>query len=323
MAIDPDRLETITATGKVQIPLRDLPTSVASPADGLLLFIEDIFLNLVARQIGSVSLDSIERSITGSGDSAQLNWSDYDEPGNKYTSGDIEHPLNLIYASYAAFLHLASGTLVDLRQFGDPILYLFVCGFVLFDILAWVDSGSVIPRRFLNTKGQRLIVREHLMSYGRLKGRTTIARQSQLSHSSYQRDFASEIPRTAWSIFKTRGSPNETNWPNVEPVELPHILPNSSSSTQEHEVDTKTRISPETMSPTPVNLINRSLVYEPSGRLRPFKALTHPWFTSEPPLLLPDDFSVSCIHGETPTSLSWGEKSLGEWILDVHPSGAI
>lgn len=81
----------------------------------LLLFIEDIFLNLVARQIGSVSLDSIERSITGSGDSARLNWSDYDEPGNKYTSGDIEHPLNLIYASYAAFLHLASGTLIDLR----------------------------------------------------------------------------------------------------------------------------------------------------------------------------------------------------------------
>ncbi|KAG2091193.1 uncharacterized protein F5147DRAFT_780074 [Suillus discolor] len=44
-------------------------------------------------------------------------------------SGDIEHPPNLIYASYAAFLHLASGTLVDLKwvaffgaaMFGFPV----------------------------------------------------------------------------------------------------------------------------------------------------------------------------------------------------------
>ncbi|KAG2144672.1 kinase-like domain-containing protein [Suillus bovinus] len=141
----------------------------------------------------------------------------------------------------------------------------------------------------------------------------------------------------AWSIFKTRGSPNETNWPsflslpdanklsfiNVEPVELCSILPNLSSSTQQHEVDTKTHIPPETMLPTPVDLIHRFVVYEPSRRLRPSKALTHPWFTSEPPLLLPDDFPVGCIHGEAPTSLHWGAKSLGEWISDVHPSGAI
>ncbi|KAG1879663.1 kinase-like domain-containing protein [Suillus tomentosus] len=141
----------------------------------------------------------------------------------------------------------------------------------------------------------------------------------------------------AWSIFKIRGSPNETNWPsflnlpdanklsfiNVEPVDLPSILPNFPSSTQQHEVDTKTHIPPETMSPTPVDLIHRFLVYEPSQRLRPSRALTHPWFTSEPPLLLPDDFPVSNIPGEAPISLSWGAKSLGEWLSDVHPSGAI
>lgn len=137
----------------------------------------------------------------------------------------------------------------------------------------------------------------------------------------------------AWSIFKTRGSPNETNWPSflslpdanklsfidVESVELPSILPNFPSSTQQHEVDTKTHMPPETMSPTPVDLIHRFLVYEPSQRLRPSKALTHPWFTSEPPLLLPDDFPAPSAHGEVSISLSRGEKSLGEWLSDVHP----
>ncbi|KAG2364797.1 kinase-like domain-containing protein [Suillus spraguei] len=81
----------------------------------------------------------------------------------------------------------------------------------------------------------------------------------------------------AWSIFKIRGSPNETNWPSflslpdadklsftdVEPVDLFSILPNFPPSAQQHEVDTKTHMPPETMSPTPVDLIHRFLVYEP------------------------------------------------------------
>ncbi|KAG1748815.1 kinase-like protein, partial [Suillus occidentalis] len=106
----------------------------------------------------------------------------------------------------------------------------------------------------------------------------------------------------AWSIFKTRGSPNETNWPSfltlpdanklsfvdVEPVDLCSILPNFPLSAQQYEVDTKTHVPPEIMSPTPVDLVHRFLVYEPSQRLRPSEALTHPWFTSEPLLLLPD-----------------------------------
>ncbi|KAG2138005.1 kinase-like protein [Suillus clintonianus] len=137
----------------------------------------------------------------------------------------------------------------------------------------------------------------------------------------------------AWSIFKTRGSPNETTWPsflslpdanklsfiNAQPVDLPSILPNLPSSAQQHEVDTKTHMPPEAMLPTPVDLIHRFLVYEPSQRLRPSKALTHPWFTSEPPLLLPADFPVSSAHGEASISLGWGGKSLGEWLSEVHP----
>ncbi|KAG1895108.1 uncharacterized protein F5891DRAFT_1254123 [Suillus fuscotomentosus] len=155
----------------------------AAPCDVLGTSVEDIFLNLTAHQTGSVSLDSAERSISSSdmltGDSlfarqaalpslagpTMMNLATnilYNRASN--TSGDIEHPPNLIYASYAAFLHLASGTLVDLKwaaffgaamdralisclvwlsrsimRFGGPILYLLVYGFVLFGILLWVD----------------------------------------------------------------------------------------------------------------------------------------------------------------------------------------
>jgi cyclin-dependent kinase 8/11 len=140
-----------------------------------------------------------------------------------------------------------------------------------------------------------------------------------------------------WSMCKIRGSPNEINWPSflslpgankltfmtVEPIDLASVLPNLASSAQQHEVDTKTHIPPETMSPSPVDLIYRFLVYEPSRRLCPSKALTHPWFTSEPPLLLPDDFPASSIPDGASISLSWGAKSLGQWLSDVHPSGAI
>ncbi|KAG2755205.1 P-loop containing nucleoside triphosphate hydrolase protein [Suillus brevipes Sb2] len=47
---------------------------------------------------------------------------------------------------------VTAASLGDITRYGGPILYLFVYGFVLFGILVWVDSGSIIPRRFLNTK---------------------------------------------------------------------------------------------------------------------------------------------------------------------------
>jgi len=135
----------------------------------------------------------------------------------------------------------------------------------------------------------------------------------------------------AWSIFKTRGSPNQANWPSflslpdatklsfidVQPVDLPSILPNLPSSAMQYDVNTKTHMPPETMSPTPIDLIHRFLVYEPSQRLRPSKALTHPWFSSEP-LLIPDDYPPPSSQGDSMT-LSWGGKSLGGWLSDVYP----
>jgi ABC-type transport system involved in cytochrome bd biosynthesis fused ATPase/permease subunit len=51
---------------------------------------------------------------------------------------------------------VTAASLGDITRYGGPILYLFVYGFVLFGILVWVDSGSIIPRRFLNTKGRRI-----------------------------------------------------------------------------------------------------------------------------------------------------------------------
>ncbi|KAG1843236.1 hypothetical protein C8R48DRAFT_780755 [Suillus tomentosus] len=114
----------------------------AAPCDVLGTSVEDIFLNLTAHQTGSVSLDSAERSISSSGEPSldaalpsltgptMMNLATnilYNRASN--ASGDIEHPPNLIYASYAAFLHLASGTLVDLKwvaffgaaMFGFPV----------------------------------------------------------------------------------------------------------------------------------------------------------------------------------------------------------
>ncbi|KAG1779604.1 hypothetical protein EV702DRAFT_965686 [Suillus placidus] len=51
---------------------------------------------------------------------------------------------------------VTAASLGDVMRYGGPILYLFVYGFVLFGILVWVDSGSIIPRRFLNTKGRQV-----------------------------------------------------------------------------------------------------------------------------------------------------------------------
>lgn len=39
-----------------------------------------------------------------------------------------------------------------MSRFGGPIVYLIVYAFVLFGILVWVDSGSVLPRRFSSSR---------------------------------------------------------------------------------------------------------------------------------------------------------------------------
>ena len=43
---------------------------------------------------------------------------------------------------------VTASSLGDISRYGGPILYLFLYAFVLFDILVWVDSGSIIVRKF-------------------------------------------------------------------------------------------------------------------------------------------------------------------------------
>ena len=45
----------------------------------------------------------------------------------------------------------------QISKFGGPILYLIVQSFILFGILVWVDSGSILPRRktWLNRRTRR------------------------------------------------------------------------------------------------------------------------------------------------------------------------
>ena len=40
----------------------------------------------------------------------------------------------------------------NIKRYGGPILYLIVYSFVLFAILVWVDSGSILPRNVSNRK---------------------------------------------------------------------------------------------------------------------------------------------------------------------------
>ena len=65
---------------------------------------------------------------------------------------------------------VTTASLGDILMYGGPIIYLVIYGFVLFGILVWVDSGSIIPRRFLKTKRRQLRMDE-------LQGKTEADRQ--------------------------------------------------------------------------------------------------------------------------------------------------
>ena len=50
---------------------------------------------------------------------------------------------------------VTASSLGDISRYGGPILYLFVYAFVLFAILVWVDSGSIIVRKFSQFRKRR------------------------------------------------------------------------------------------------------------------------------------------------------------------------
>ncbi|KAL4070341.1 kinase-like protein [Scleroderma citrinum] len=142
----------------------------------------------------------------------------------------------------------------------------------------------------------------------------------------------------AWSIFKIRGSPKDTNWPsfmqlpdanklsfaNADAVDLTPLLPNLPPSTLHVSFDTKTHMPLGEMSPTPLDLIHRFLIYEPSIRLRPRDALHNPWFEAELGLLLPDDYPVASTQAAQLEGRKvlekWESKTLGELLKSNLPN---
>lgn len=74
-------------------------------------------------------------------------------------------------------------------------------------------------------------------------------------------------------------------------VDVAPLLPNLPPSVSNMPLDTKTHAPSMEMTCSPLDLIHRFLVYEPSSRLRPTDALRHPWFTVEPGLVLPEGYT--------------------------------
>ncbi|EIW87347.1 kinase-like protein [Coniophora puteana RWD-64-598 SS2] len=114
----------------------------------------------------------------------------------------------------------------------------------------------------------------------------------------------------AWSIFKTRGSPTEESWPSflslpdankisfvdAHPIPLssllPHLPPSLRALHDPSSLDT-TSHAPKPLADaaaTPLDLLHRLLVYEPSRRLCAHDALHHPWLADKTGVLLPEGY---------------------------------
>lgn len=67
------------------------------------------------------------------------------------------------------------------------------------------------------------------------------------------------------------------------------------------------------MSPTPLDLVSRLLVYPPENRLKASLALSHPWFTGPAGVLLPEDYQNATTSAARVLTASEG-RPLGEWV---------
>lgn len=118
---------------------------------------------------------------------------------------------------------------------------------------------------------------------------------------------------------------NKVSFVDVHAMDLALLLPNLPPSTIKTILDTKTHVPVEQMVSTPLDLVHRFLVYEPSRRLRPQDALKHPWFQTEPGLLLPDDYPLASLQAAGIDGRGllrrWESKSLGDWLKNNLPHG--
>ena len=66
------------------------------------------------------------------------------------------------------------------------------------------------------------------------------------------------------------------------------------------------------MDASPLDLIQRLLVYPASSRLQAKKALHHPWFASGHPLVLPMEYRNDTASAHVQDS--WDGKPLAKWL---------
>ena len=104
---------------------------------------------------------------------------------------------------------------------------------------------------------------------------------------------------------------------SVPSIDWATLLPNLPPSTKPDAVQVTSHSPSETMVSSPFDLMHRFLVYPQCERFRPAGALKHPWFTTDPMLLLPptyslDDNTCSALNGQVGSS--WEGKTLGEWL---------
>lgn len=122
----------------------------------------------------------------------------------------------------------------------------------------------------------------------------------------------------AWSIFKVRGNPNETNWPDflslphaklltferTDPVDLRMVLPHMLATLQDVASDVARRDS------SPLDFLDRLLRCSPSARMTAAQGFKHPWFDDEDvPLLYPNTLRKG--------DKLWKGHGLGYWFLEV------
>lgn len=79
------------------------------------------------------------------------------------------------------------------------------------------------------------------------------------------------------------------------------------------------------MTPSPLDLLHRFLVYPESERLQASEALRHPWFIADPPILLPVAYPAKNTLdpnnlGDHHLMVVWEGKTLGEWLATTIPA---
>lgn len=115
---------------------------------------------------------------------------------------------------------------------------------------------------------------------------------------------------------------------DVPPSNLSSLLPNLPRETTELKLDEDVEVNatshshfpPPVMTPSPLDLLHRFLVYPPSRRFKAVDALRHPWFNAEPSVLLPtnyppDSFEASLL--DRPSFQGWGNKTLAQWLVSA------